>query len=96
MEKERRSKLADYIASAIRFASKETGLEWPEETILVAKSYEELAELNEIIGMKIYIMNMPSAYSFFVAFPAENIGSALLQKAFLEYLDLYDLSDIYD
>jgi len=96
MDKEKRSKLANYIAEAIRFAIKETGLEWPEETILVAKSYEELAELDEILGIKIYIMNMPSAYSFFMAFPTENIGSAILQKAFLEYLDLYDLWGTHD
>ena len=84
-----RSKMARYIASAIRYATKETGVEWPEDTILVTQSYNELSEIDEIIGMKIYVMNMPSCYDLFVAFKSDNVSKYDLQKSFLEYIEMY-------
>jgi len=86
---DRRSKLADYISSAIRFATTETGLQWPSGTILVAASYSELAELDTIIGIKIFAMDLPSSYDFFVAFPSEEVNSYKLQKEFLNYIEMY-------
>ncbi len=93
MTPERRSVLAEYVASAVRYAAKDTKMQWPEDTIIVAKSYTELAELDDIIGMKIYIMDMPSSFDFFVAFKAENVEHSKLQKAFLEYLEMYNIEN---
>ena len=91
MNIERRSKYADYIADAMRFAAKETGLQWPDETIIVAKSYSELAGIDDIIGMRVFVMDMPSSFDFFVAFPALFEVEQKLQKAFGEYQGLYSL-----
>ena len=91
MNAETRSKYAEYIAGAIRFAIKETGLIWPDETMLVVKSYSPLAEIDEIIGMKIFVMDMPSSYEFFVAFPSCHHNKYKLQKAFNEYQEIYSL-----
>jgi len=93
MKTERRSEIAEYIAAGIRFAARETKLQWPEDIIIVAKSFSELVDLNEILGIRVYVMDMPSSYDFFIAFPAENEISYKLQKAFLEYMDLYDLPE---
>lgn len=89
---ETRAKYAEHLAGAIRFAEKETGLKWPDETIIVAKSYSELSEIDEIIGIKIYVMDMPSSYEFFVAFPSCLEKERGLQKAFSEYQELYPMS----
>lgn len=92
MNQKTRSKYADYIAEGWRYAMKETGLkEWPPGTIIIAKSYSILAEIDEIIGVKIFVCDIPSAFDFFVAFPAEFQESYKLQDAFMEYLGLYDL-----
>lgn len=92
MKSETRSKYAEYIAEAIRFAQKEAKLTFPEETILIVKSYGPLAELDEIIGLKIFVSDISSSDDFFIAFPSENIGQYKLQKYFKEYLDLYLLA----
>ena len=88
MDEETRSKYAEKIASEIRYAQKETGLTFPKETILVVKSYSELAELDSIIGLDIYVMDMPSSYEYFVAFPSWKERHYKLQKAFIEALDV--------
>ncbi|HAR37926.1 MAG TPA: hypothetical protein DCS09_04750 [Porphyromonadaceae bacterium] len=88
MNAEKRAKYADYIAAAVRYAIQETGLKWPEATILVVKSYSELAGVDSIIGFQVYVMDMPSSFDFFVAFPAAYTNKYKLQKAFLEYMEL--------
>lgn len=92
MKPEIRSKYAEYISSAIRFAQKEAGLNLPKETILIVKSYEELSNLEDIIGLKIFVCDMPSSYDFFIAFPSDNVNHYKLQKYFDEYLSLYSLN----
>ena len=91
MDVEQRIRYTEYIAAAIRFAEAETGLRWPDETIIVAKSYCPLVGLDKIIGIPIFIMDMPSAVDFSVAFPAGYEGRAGLQKAFEEYQSLYNV-----
>jgi hypothetical protein len=93
MNLQRRAVYAEYIASALRFAELETKLKWPEETCIVTTSYGELASLDEILGWPILVMDMPSSYEFFVAFPPMCSKVAGLQKAFLEYLDLYNIDE---
>ena len=93
MNNKLRSQYANYLSDAIRYAMKETKVNFPKKTIIVAKSYTPLAEIDEIIGMKIYVMDMPSSFEFFIAFPAENTQQYKLQKAFLEYIELYSLED---
>jgi hypothetical protein len=66
-------------------------LKWPKETIFVTRSYEELADLNEILGMPVYIMDLPGPLDMFVAFPASDIAYKKLQKAFLEYMELFPM-----
>jgi len=91
METETRIKYADYIGECIRIASKDTGLDWPDDTILCVKTCSELAELDEILGMKIWVMDMPSSYDFFIAFPSENVDCYILQKAFRENMECFAL-----
>jgi hypothetical protein len=91
MTPETRSKYADYIASALRHATTETGKRWPKETVLVVQSYAELAEIDDIIGMKIYIFDMPSPFDFAPVFPSQFEGDRSLLKAFREYTQLYDV-----
>ena len=91
MNKLRRVQYAEYIGEAIRHATKETGIEWPTGTVLVAKSYSELAELDDILGMTIYASDMPSSFEFFIACPSCD-DTAALQKAFLEYLEMNVIS----
>lgn len=90
MKPEKRSLYADYIASAIRYAHNETGLDWPDDTILIVHNTCALAELNEIIGLKIYTCNIPSSFEFFVALESDN-ECWKLQECFREYLELYPL-----
>jgi hypothetical protein len=88
MKAERRAEFADYIAEGIRFSTMQTGQKWPDETIVVAKSYSELASLDNIIGMPVFVMDMPSSFDFFVAFPAQFEHERELQKKFEEYLSI--------
>ena len=89
MESEKRSKLASYIAEGLRYAMRETGLEWPEDTVIVTKSYNEMADIDEILGMKVYIVDALDPFEWFVGFPSENAYSCKLQKELMEYIDLY-------
>ena len=89
MKIERREKLANYIAEGLRYAMRETGLEWPEDTIIVTKSYDELAEKDDILGMKVYVVDALGPFEWFVGFLSENVNSYKLQKELLEYIDLY-------
>ena len=92
MDKETRSKYAEKIASEIRYVQKETGIMLPDKTILVVKSYSELAELDNIIGIDIYVMDMPSSYEYFIAFPSSNEKYYKLQKAFIEaFIEALDI-----
>jgi len=88
MNKETRAKYADYIAKCMREAMKETGLTWPDDTILCVKSWSELAELDEIIGIKVFVTDIPSSFDFFFAFPSENESCYRLLKAFRENVEL--------
>jgi hypothetical protein len=87
-DKNERSTYAKYIAEALQEAQRVTGINLPEGTVLVAKSYSPLAAYDEIIGMKIFVMDMPSSYEFFIAFPSANEKYYPLQKAFCEALDI--------
>lgn len=89
MDAARRSQYADYLASAVRYAIRETHSDWPEETVFVTHSYSELAELDDIIGWPVLIMDMPNSFDFFVAYPSSNPSAH--QRYFLEYLELYSM-----
>lgn len=91
MKTEIRANYANNIADAIRFTMKETGLEWPEETILIVKRYSPLAEIDEIVGLKIFVSDMPSSFEYFVAFPSCHQSAYKLQKAWSEYHEIYNL-----
>jgi len=89
-----RSFYAEYIAGAIRFCYENTGFYFPDETIICVKSYSELAEHSEILGFKIYAMDMPSSFDFWLAFPSDNNGIYILHKTLEEYFNLYDIDDM--
>ena len=88
MNQETRSIWADYIAEGLRFAEKETNLTWPEETIIITKPWCELAEINEILDMKVFVIDTDSAYDLAVAFKAKNEKEYKLLGAFKEYMQL--------
>ena len=89
MKIEERAALADYIAEGLRYAMKGTGLEWPKDTVIVTKSYNEIADIDEILGMKVYIVDALRPFEWFVGFPSENVKSYKLQKELMEYIDIY-------
>ncbi len=91
MTPERRSKIADYIAKGIRFAEAETRQIWPKDMFLLCKSWGELSEIDNIIGLPILIADLPWPYDFFIVFHSDDLKKKALQKSFLEYLQLYDL-----
>jgi len=89
MKTEIKSKYAEYIAKIIRESMRETGLEWPKETIICVKPWNKLSELDEIIGMSIWVVNIPTTSEIFPAFPSKNAYSYRLLKAFEEFADLF-------
>ena len=89
MKQELRSKYANLLADCIRIAEEETGMQWPKTTIICVKPYSPLTKLDEILGMKIFVMDIPSEYEFFAAFPAENSDKYVLQKVFRDCLDSF-------
>ena len=91
MTPETKAAYVNYLARAIKFTEEETGLKWPGNAILVTQSYEDLAELDEIAGIKIYVTQISSSYDFFIAFPSEEPNRDLLLRAFDEFCDLYNI-----
>ena len=89
MDIERRDKITGYIAEGLRYAMRETGLEWPKDTVIVTKSYSEVADADELLGMKVYVVDALGPFEWFVGFPSENVDSYKLQKELMEYIDLY-------
>lgn len=91
-----RAKYAEYISTGIIFATQETGLPWPDTTIIITKPWSELAELYTLLGWPIYITEMSSAYDFHLSIPANEESSRKLLTSFDEYLNLYhlDLEDV--
>ena len=88
MNQKTRSNWAEYIAEGLRFAEKETNLTWPNEIIIITKPWCELAEINEILDTKIFVIDTDSAYDFAVAFKSENEKKYKLLEAFKEYMQL--------
>lgn len=93
MTPETRSKYVEYIAGGIRFAEKETGLIWPENTGILTKPWAELSELDTIAGMPVLVTGMESAFDFFPCFNSEEVSSYKLLKAFSEYLQITTMED---
>ena len=89
MKVERRDKITDYIVAGLQYAMMETGLEWPDDTIIVTKTYSEIADVDEMLGMKVYVVDVLRPFEWFVGFPSENIESYKLQRKLMEYIDLY-------
>ncbi len=88
-----RSKYVEYIAAGIRYIQEETKLSLPEDTILICKSYCELARFDKIIGMEVYISDIPSDYDFFIAFKSRHKNSVKLLKCFEDYLSTFDMEE---
>jgi len=91
MNHKEREKYSNYIAAAIRFSIKETGIEWPDSVILVVKGWHALATVDEIVGIPVFITGMPSPFDFMAAFPAQFEDKKRLLASFLEYLVTYDI-----
>ena len=87
------SKLVEYVAASIRYATKETGLrDWSDFSVVVNEF--ELEGKQEIIGMPVLIIPMRafSQYSFCLAYPwdsDETREKAL--RAVLEFQELYTI-----
>ena len=94
MTPQRRSEYVQYMAGGLRYIKQITEHEAPDDTIIICKSYCELAELDEILGMPIYVSNIPSPFNFFIAFKSKNPTQAKAQAVFLEYMETYELGDV--
>jgi len=92
MDKEVRVRYAEYIAECMREALTETGLKsYPDDVILCVSRYVELAVLDDILGMPIYIIDIPSSYDVTIAILSKKRQYLPLVKAFrkaTEYIDL--------
>jgi len=88
MTEEGRSKYAGYLAKCLMEATKETGLKWPDDTILCVKPWSEIAELAEILGIKVFVVDIPSQFDLFLSFPSKNVEKYKLLKSFRENLEL--------
>ena len=82
-------KYIEYIAEGLRFATKETGYEWPKDAIIITKTYSFLSKFDEMLGMKVYTVDVLGPFEWFVATPYDNGKGYKLQKALMEYLDIY-------
>jgi len=89
MEPATRSKYASYIADVIRYTTAECGINWPASTIIVTKSYIELADIDEIVGMKIFIGYVPPQCDFFFSIAAADEDERRLLRAAREYMDIH-------
>ena len=78
---------AEMYAKALRNATVETGLNWPGDTILVVQSWGELAGLDSLLGMKIFIADIRSSYDCLPAFTSDQEKYAPLLKAFTESME---------
>lgn len=89
------NKLVEYVAAAIRYATKETGLrDWSDFSVIVNEF--ELQGKNEIIGMPVLIVPMMafSGYSFCLAYPwdiDQRREKAL--KSVLEFQEIYTIDN---
>lgn len=86
-----KQKYVELIAAGIRYAISETNIKWPDDTIILTPHYHELSKIDEILGMKIYVMNIHCSCNFTVSFPARFEKEYLLLNKFLEYTDLYNI-----
>jgi len=94
MNNKRRSEYADYLAAWLRSVHQDMDIrKIPDDMIIVTKSYGELAELDSILGIDVYVMDMPSDREFFIAFRSNNVDSYNLQKSFLEFSESFNVGD---
>ena len=84
------NRLVEYVAAAIRFATKETGLkDWSNFSVIVNEF--ELDGKQEIIGMPVLIVPMRafSGYSFCLAYPLDI--DQIREKALMSVLEFQEL-----
>jgi len=93
MKRLRISKYARYIAHAIRFTTKETGLEWPDDTYIITTSSNELAEVDSILGMKVIVADIPSSFDFYFGFPSAFEKEYPLQRSLRYFFEAYFLDE---
>ena len=77
-----RSAYTQYIAKCLREAEEITELKWPDETILCIQWFHALAELDKIVGLDIYPVDIPSEQDIFTSFPAKYYNRRKLLKEF--------------
>ena len=88
MNKQTRNKYAEYIATVAQQALTDSGIRgYPDETILCVSVHSELAELENIIGWPIYVIDMPSSYDMTIAIPSGSDEHDRLVTAFREALE---------
>jgi len=92
------SKLVEYVAASVRYATKETGLrDWSDFSVVVNEF--ELEGKQEIIGMPVLIIPMRafSAYEFCLAYPwGIDATREKALKAILEFQELYTMEEIWE
>jgi hypothetical protein len=86
-----RSKYVDYIADVIRNTTAECGLRWPDNTIIVTKSDIDLASIDEIAGLRIFVGDFFAPCDFFFSIPASDDAGRRLLRAARDYMELYPL-----
>ena len=88
---EETAKYRNYISEIVRYALKIANLKMlPDNTIIITQTYSKLAKLDSIIGLPIYVCNVPTSYEFFISFPSKDENNYKLQNAFQEALNIIE------
>lgn len=89
------NKLVEYIASSIRYATKETGLQDWSDFIIIVNEFE-MEGKEQILGMSVYTLPMRifTNYTFALAYPwdIDDIREKAL-KSIVEYQELYTIEN---
>ena len=89
MDKAKRAIYAEKVASACRQAITETGIKsFPDDMIWIVKSWDELADLDDLLGSKVFVSDMRSSHDIFPAFRADDIKHRGLLKAFTDAMEM--------
>ena len=67
---EMRSEYVEQIAKVLRQTNSE--IEKDSDQIIIVQMWSELAELDEILGMSVYVMNIPAEVEWSIAVRIEN------------------------
>ena len=89
----KRETYAQYISAALRHAMRETRIKFPEECFIITNYFSDLAQFDELVGMKVLVTNIPSSFDWSIGFNSEEESSYKLLKQIYEFQELYSIEE---